>query len=96
MCSFAVVLFVLPLEELDDLMEEAGGDGRGFQWQLVGVLISWSSQKMIVKEAKEIKVSFIEWSGTVCLAKAQEVRERPEDSVGSQPACFQTAINQLH
>lgn len=69
-------------------MEEAGQDGGGVQWQLVGVLISRSNQKMIVNEAKEIKAGFVELGCTVCSAKAQKVRERPGDSLGTHFSMF--------
>ena len=39
------------LREPGDPKEEAGWVGGGFGWQLVGVLISRSNEKMIVKEA---------------------------------------------
>lgn len=54
------------LRELGDLKKEAGWVGGGFGWQLVGVLISRSNQKMLVKEAGGNK-SRIQRLGTCCL-----------------------------
>lgn len=54
------------LRELGDPKEEAGRVGGGFGWQLVGVLISRSNQKVIVKEAWGNK-SRIQRVGIRCL-----------------------------
>lgn len=54
------------LRELSDPKEEAGWVGVGFGWQLVGVLISRSNQKMIVKE-DGVNKSRIHRVGMCCL-----------------------------
>lgn len=57
------------LRDLGELMEEAGWVCG---WQLVGVLISRSNQKSIVREAGKIKAGLADWGCAVCSAKAQE------------------------
>lgn len=89
------------LRELGDLKKKAGWVGGGFGWQLVGVLISRSNQKMIVRRQGKIKAGFREREHAVFSTKSQEVRVRPQDSLTTYFNMFVSreilsAISQKH